>query len=628
MRANAVLYGKEANHSLEECVCCKPTTECLVNVGPSAGHTGPTDKRYQHLLFETLERELQDEPCKVEGAFPKWAAGSLFKNGFGKYESTKSNYEFLSVFDAMGYTARITVNKDGTVTTTAKITRNDWYNRSEGENGYKPHNPPYRPFMGTNPELNFFEKIRLLFTIVPDNLNVNIVRQGKRLLGISDMDGFNSIDPITMDYVEYFRYADSMSMTSSFWSLLGVMTSAHPVFRSTGPHIIYNFVAVPGGYLMGTPFLLHMATTMAIFAVSRLMLQSVTNAGTYSSSSSALKAFTAVGVLMIAGSSMRWSFQAIDGQVEGVQVNKYILYKLDTSKEPLHREAVVEFPNKRFSYLHEMAITQNTIILAEWPTYWNIGAITNPFFNDPAKLTLTWDPSQGTKVTVVDTNTGKIVSEHNDLGAYWSYHHIGAYEDDSGKNIYMDACTFDSAEHLHTFETRTLKKNSYFIPKNINRRFIVPKGRPQEKIRVQNVGPIGFDLPIRNMEYVGRKYRFAYGTGHRNEGEWWNTIVKVDMDTGKTIQWYEEHTWPSQPVFIPNPERKSEDQGLLLTLMVDGKTKRSFILALDGETFKEVARAWIPVVLPYTSHGYYDVEYGGDAGSTIIPGVKNGFTSG
>jgi hypothetical protein len=131
-------------------------------------------------------------------------------------------YEFLSVFDAMGYTLRVQlVPENNTMTVTAKFTRNDWYNRSiEGH-----HSPPYRSFMGTNPPLTIAENLRLMFTIVPDNLNVNLVRQGSKLLGISDMDGFNEIDPETMEYAGYFRYSDWQSMTSTPFKVMAVLTS-------------------------------------------------------------------------------------------------------------------------------------------------------------------------------------------------------------------------------------------------------------------------------------------------------------------------------------------------------------------------------------------------------------------
>lgn len=618
----AILYGKEANHDLEECICCKDNdAACLEFKGPGKSLIGPTNVTHQHKIFETMKRELHNEPLKIQGKFPAWAAGSLYKNGFGKYESEKAQYEFLSVFDAMGYAMRVTIKPNGSVECTAKFTKNDWYNRSEGLAGYNPHNPPYRSFMGTNPDLGFFAKMRLMFTIVPDNLNVNIVRQGERMFGISDMDGFAEIDRNTMEYLDYFRYSDWLSMTTSILSMMGIMTSAHPIVTASAPHIVYNYVAYPGAYLYKVMIVPGAITGSALFA-SYYMFVASTKALPSAASRKMPRSFFMAILILIWASMLRFAFMAMDGYIDGVEVNKYTLYKIDTTKEPLVRVPVVSFSTKRLSFLHEMAITNNYILFFEWPTFWSIQSITNPFFGDPARLALSWIPEYGTQVTVVDLRTGKIVSKHYDLGAYWSYHHINAYENLQGQ-VVVDACTFDNAEHLHTFELRTLKENKYFIPKNVNRRFIVPVGHPERKIQVKNVGPIGFDLPTRNMERAGKSYKFAFGTGHRKQGEWWNCITKVNMDTGKTVIWFEEGSWPSQPAFVPNPERNSEDQGLLMVLMAHGPSDRSYLLALDAQTMEEVARAWIPVILPYTSHGYWDVEMGGNKDATIIPGVKN-----
>lgn len=114
------------------------------------------------------------------------------------------------------------------------------------------------------------------------------------------------------------------------------------------------------------------------------------------------------------------------------------------------------------------------------------------------------------------------------------------------------------------------------------------------------------------------------------------------MNTGKTKQWFEEHAWPSQPVFVPNPAAVTsgsssssngrndddDDEGVVLDLVADGRKRKSYLLALDGKTMREVARAEIPVLLPYTSHGYFDVAMGGRANQTMVPGLKNGWVMG
>lgn len=223
----------------------------------------------------------------------------------------------------------------------------------------------------------------------------------------------------------------------------------------------------------------------------------------------------------------RYIFNLIDGEYEDASfwVNKYTIYKLDTSKEPLTREKVLTFPVQRFTYLHEFAQTENYIIINEFPAFWNIGKLTNPLFNDPSKLTLSWHPEKGTNIIIIDLKKKEVVRRIKHK-AYWSYHQINAYETHEyghkDNKIVMDICTFDTAEHLETFELRTLKKNTWQIPPNINRRFYVPLtfNNKTDKstdldtdtnIKVENVGPIGFDLPTKNYENVGRYYKYGFG---------------------------------------------------------------------------------------------------------------------
>lgn len=608
LAAQAVLHGEEADHSLEECVCCLPSPDCLVNVGPSPDATH-ANKTFQHLLFSSLSRELHAQNFPVtSGQLPGYSAGSLFKNGFGKFETP--NYKFLSVFDAMGYAVKVQFFPgNNSLSVTAKFTRSEWYNQSVAPE--RPSTPTYRSFLGTDPPLTFMENVWLMSTIVPDNLNVNLVRQGDKLLAISDMDGFNQLDFDSMEFLEYFRFPDALSMTSSVLSLLGVLTSAHPVSTAKEPHIVYNYVGMPGGNLaqiLGLPLI---ATALTLASTNSLLRRLKVKQHC---------ALTIALSLLCVGSLLVWAFNAMDGH-HPAKVNLFTIYRLDTSAS-FSRKALASIPLSGLTYLHEMAITDRSLVFVEWPVTWNIQRIVTPVFNDPGKLQLEWKPWLGTKITVVDKLTGSVRGVVDSLGPYWSYHHIGAYETMDGMLV-VDACTFNSGEHLHTFELRTLRKNSWEIPPNVNRRFEIHLGTNQ--VRVKNVGPVGFDLPVRNPEYVGRAYRFAYGTGHLRHGDWWNSLVKVDMDTGKTWQWYEQHTWPSQPVFVANPRRRAEDDGVLMVIMLDGASARSFVLVLDAATMREVARVQLDLILPYTSHGYFDVQQGGNAKATTIPGFQNGF---
>jgi beta,beta-carotene 9',10'-dioxygenase len=80
----------------------------------------------------------------------------------------------------------------------------------------------------------------------------------------------------------------------------------------------------------------------------------------------------------------------------------------------------------------------------------------------------------------------------------------------------------------------------------------------------------------------------------------------VNVDNNKiTHIWEEQHCWPSEPAFVPRPGATSEDDGVLLTVVLQGDRNRSFLLILDAITFEEIARAYGPIPLPFTSHGHF-----------------------
>ena len=53
-----------------------------------------------------------------------------------------------------------------------------------------------------------------------------------------------------------------------------------------------------------------------------------------------------------------------------------------------------------------------------------------------------------------------------------------------------------------------------------------------------------------------------------------------------------QEMYPSEPVFVPNPEGVDEDDGVILSNVVCSKPdQHPFLLILDAKTFKETARA-------------------------------------
>jgi carotenoid cleavage dioxygenase-like enzyme len=116
------------------------------------------------------------------------------------------------------------------------------------------------------------------------------------------------------------------------------------------------------------------------------------------------------------------------------------------------------------------------------------------------------------------------------------------------------------------------------------------------------------DLP--RIDYArcnGRPYRFAYGVSARDgrDDDFINQLVKVDVMTGGTRTWCEEDCYPGEPVFVPAPDATAEDEGVLLSVVLDAAAHSSSLLVLDAGTLDVLARAQAPHVVPLGFHGLF-----------------------
>ncbi|KAL8173580.1 UNVERIFIED_CONTAM: Beta,beta-carotene 9',10'-oxygenase [Gekko kuhli] len=115
----------------------------------------------------------------------------------------------------------------------------------------------------------------------------------------------------------------------------------------------------------------------------------------------------------------------------------------------------------------------------------------------------------------------------------------------------------------------------------------------------------GMEFPqINYARCNGTKYRFLYGVGFTHiVGD---SLVKVDMHAKETKVWKEAGMYPSEPVFVPDPKATGEDSGIILSVVVTVKKNQStFLLILDAEKFTELGRAEVPVQIPYGFHGIF-----------------------
>jgi carotenoid cleavage dioxygenase-like enzyme len=100
-----------------------------------------------------------------------------------------------------------------------------------------------------------------------------------------------------------------------------------------------------------------------------------------------------------------------------------------------------------------------------------------------------------------------------------------------------------------------------------------------------------------------RPYRYVWGAGIGKR--FLESIVKADVVEQTSTSWAEDGCYPGEPVFVAAPNAEHEDEGVLLSVVLDSNKGNSFLLVLDAASLRELARAEVPHYIPFGFHGQF-----------------------
>ncbi|KAH7030667.1 carotenoid oxygenase [Microdochium trichocladiopsis] len=215
----------------------------------------------------------------------------------------------------------------------------------------------------------------------------------------------------------------------------------------------------------------------------------------------------------------------------------------------------------------------------------------------------------------------------------------------NGKGKYDDAYTqkgFWADEQRNRNSLPTFVRQKFVIPgtKKSNRASWVPwpvttavdyvtgtggsSWRTGERLCAIKAPHVG-ELPTINPAYSTRRYRYFYSLPNTGKTALLDSIAKTDIDTQKSLFWDNPkgHT-PGEAIFVPRPkgaawgfdkeagvrgdsdeEERAEDDGVLLSVVLDGFGKTSYLVCLDARTMKEVGRAECDWAIGHGFHGMH-----------------------
>ncbi|KAI3399584.1 hypothetical protein diail_6223 [Diaporthe ilicicola] len=114
------------------------------------------------------------------------------------------------------------------------------------------------------------------------------------------------------------------------------------------------------------------------------------------------------------------------------------------------------------------------------------------------------------------------------------------------------------------------------------------------------------ELPTINPAYHTRTYRYVYSLAMSGRSTLMDTIVKTNLVSRAVLQWNNPtgHT-PGEAIFVQRPGGVREDDGVLLSVVLDGFSKTSYLLCLDARTMCELGRAEMDFAVGFGFHGVH-----------------------
>lgn len=298
------------------------------------------------------------------------------------------------------------------------------------------------------------------------------------------------------------------------------------------------------------------------------------------------------------------------------QVDGNYLYNWTTSLDPpvshnlyrfdgTTRELLTSIPSEAPAFVNSFAITERYIIFVEQPyrlDYMKLIAGGTAFAN-----CFDWRPDEPTRFLVIDKDDGEIMRTF-ETPAFFFLHHINAYQDDDG--FVIDMITYKDPKIISALYLDNLRSGGS-IPVPQARRFRL--SLMDDNVTSEPLRDAFLELPRINERFKGCAYQYFYGFGGYGSAmsgaslsyDFANSVVKVDTSGGPTKIWQQENCFPGDPIFVERPGSSREDDGVLLSVVLDSDASRSFLLVLDASSMDEVARVDLPHHIPFSLGGNF-----------------------
>ena len=177
-------------------------------------------------------------------------------------------------------------------------------------------------------------------------------------------------------------------------------------------------------------------------------------------------------------------------------------------------------------------------------------------------------------------------------------HVLGSYEDEQTNLLHFDVLKYRDASPYNYWTIIDVMLTGDPHPDNwttVERYSINMTNWEISEIKnlIQVEAHGSFDFSNINPAYLRKPYKYAYMT--QNVFHLHGAVVKLNVDEGTLIiKELPDGHFPTEPIFVPDPDGTEEDDGIILMSGVDGAQEKGFIMIYDARTLEEIYHGTAP----------------------------------
>ncbi|XP_076240151.1 neither inactivation nor afterpotential B [Calliopsis andreniformis] len=611
------------DHSIASLFPLTDSEDCFKST--ESGAKGEKDNYYPNcdssVWIRSCEKEVPEPlPGKLIGKIPPWLKGTLLRNGPGSLKV--GEYTFNHLFDSSALLHRFAI-ANGEVTYQCKFVQTDVYKKNTAaqrivvtEFGTKAVPDPCK---------SIFQRVAAVFNTSDDSDNsmISVYPFGDEYYTFSEAGIIHRIDPETLDTKARVKVSDYVGIVNH---------TSHPHIMNDGTVYNTGLSVTPRGPMYN----------VVCFSPSRITIDDF-------GEEKKLSMFDQATI--VASIPSRWLLNPAYMHTFGITENYFIiieqplavslptLLSCKVKQEPMcailkwheNENTLIHvvsrdtgllegtFVAEPFFYLHiiNQFETRNRDYIVLDICCYRDAKMLNCLFVDAMK-DMHKNPDYAKMfrgrplrfVMPMKRPESNVPLDQNLVTVKTVNQALEAFEDVS-----------DSSEDEDVKENPSVNKNSGNTNKtskndhrNILQRRATAHRLPNGNIFVKPelLCDLGCETPRLNYDsYLGREYRYFYAISSDVDLENPGTIIKVDILKKTKKTWCEKNVYPSEPIFVPNPNGKTEDDGVVLSAIVwSDKETQVGLLVLDSVTFKEIARVTFdtPGPVPKCLHGWFTLD--------------------